>query len=107
MKNKQYIELLLVFNYYFEQIIEWSNGLKIKCRSFTGIFEPDTEPEDDNYIGQYAAAVHEVKILHKGNDNSVKIYNKCIEITLKNIPEKIFNENGTIIWNRPFELKSL
>lgn len=51
MKNKQYIELLLVFNYYFEQIIEWSNGLKIKCRSFTGIFEPDTEPEDDNYIG--------------------------------------------------------
>ena len=25
----------------------------------------------------------------------------------KNIPEKISNENGTIIWNRPSELKSL
>lgn len=108
MKNKQYIELLLVFNYHFELIIiEWSNGLKVKCRSFTGIFETDTEPEDDDYIGEYAAAVHEVKILHKGNDNSVKIYNNCIEITLKNIPEKISNENGTIIWNRPSELKSL
>lgn len=80
MKNKQYIELLLVFNHHFEPIIiEWSNGLKVKCRSFTGIFKTDTEPEDDDYISEYAAAVDEVKILHKGNDNSVKIYNNCIE----------------------------
>ena len=107
MKNKQYNKLLPIFKHYFKQIIEQDNGLKVKCRSFTGIFETDTEPEDDDYIGEYAAVVHEVKILHKGNDNSVKIYNNCIEIKLKNIPEKISNENGTIIWNRPSELKSL
>ena len=96
MKNKQYNKLLPIFKHYFKQIIEQDNGLKVKCRSFTGIFETDTEPEDDDYIGEYAAVVHEVKI-----------YNNCIEITLKNIPEKISNENGTIIWNRPSELKSL
>lgn len=79
MKNKQYNKLLLVFNHHFEPIIiEWNNGLKVKCRSFTGIFETDTEPEDDDYICEYAAAVQEVNILHKRNDNSVKIYNVCI-----------------------------
>ena len=86
---------------YFEAeplIILFSNGLKVKCNSITGIYETDTEPEDDDYIGEYAAAVGDVEILQQGTDNSVTIYNDCIEISLKCIPKKVSLEDGTVLW---------
>ena len=64
------------------------------------MYETDTEPEDDDYIGEYAAAVGDVKILQQGTDDSIEIYNDCIEISLKCIPEKISKEDGTILWER-------
>ena len=40
-----------------------------------------------------------MKIQEKNGIVRVSVFN-----TGKNIPEKISNENGTIIWNRPSEL---
>ena len=99
--DEKYKKLLYSIDDYFEGdalIILWSNGLKVKCNSITGIYETDTEPEDDNYIGEYAAAVGDVEILQQGTDNSIEIYNDCIEISLKCIPEKVSTENGTVLW---------
>ena len=102
MNNKKYLELLHFFNQSFDDgstlIIEWKNGLKVRCNSITGIYETDAEPGDDDYIGEYAAAVGDVEILQQGNDDSVEIYNDCIEISLKCIPERVSLENGTVLW---------
>ena len=101
--NKEYKSLLYLIDDYFEKepiIIEWSNNLKVKCISITGMYETDTEPEDDDYIGEYAAAVGDVEILENPIDDSVLIYNGCIEISLKCIPDKISLEDGTVVWQR-------
>jgi len=101
--NEKYRKLLYAIDDYFETIpliIEWDNGLKVKCNSITGIYETDTEPGDKDYIGEYAAAVGDVEILEKGTDDSVLIYNDCIEISLKCIPDKISLEDGTILWQK-------
>ena len=78
--------------------INWNNGLIVSCTSITGEYETDTEPGDEDYIGKYAAAVGDVKVLQQGTDNSVEIYNDCIEISLKCIPEKVSLEDGTVLW---------
>ena len=99
--NEKYKALLYVIDDYFETeplIILFNNGLKVKCNSITGIYETDTEPGDDDYIGEYAAAVGDVEVLQRGTDNSVEIYNDCIEISLKCIPKKVSLENGTVLW---------
>lgn len=99
--NDKYKTLLYSIDDYFEAeplIISFCNGLKVKCNSITGIYETDTEPGDEDYIGEYAAAVGDVEILQPGNDNSVEIYNDCIEISLKCIPEKVSLEDGTVLW---------
>ena len=99
--NRKYKALLYSIDDYFEAeplIILFSNGLKVKCNSITGIYETDTEPKDDDYIGEYAAAVGDVKVLQQGTDSSVEIYNDCIEISLKCIPEKVSLEDGTVLW---------
>ena len=99
--NEKYKKLLFVIDDYFESdalIIEWKNGLKIRCKSFTGICETDTEPGDENYIGEYSIGVNEVDILSQGDDDSVEIYDNSIEISLKCIPEKVSLEDGTVLW---------
>lgn len=101
--NERYKKLLYIIDDYFEKdllIIEWSNGLKVKCRSFTGICETDTEPGDEDYIGEYSAGVNEVEVIEQGTDNSIEIYDDSIEISLKSIPEKISLEDGTLLWQR-------
>ena len=103
MENKEYMEMLFVIHKQFERdpiIIEWSNGLKIKCMSTSGIFENDAEPDDDDYVGEYSIGVSEVEILENGTDNSVEIYDDAIEICIWNIPEKISKEDGTVLWQR-------
>ena len=99
--NEKYKKLLFAIDDYFESdalIIEWKNGLKIRCKSFTGICETDTEPGDENYIGEYSIGVNEVEILSQGDDDSVEIYDNSIEISLKCIPEKVSLEDGTVLW---------
>ena len=102
MTNKKYLELLYSFNHSFDDssplIIEWKNGLKVRCKSFTGICETDTEPGDDDYIGEYSIGVNEVQILSAGSNNSIKIYDGSIEISLKCIPERVSLEDGTVLW---------
>lgn len=101
MNNEQYIEMLAVFNKYFKpMIIQWPNGLKVKCKSFTGIMENDLEPDEADYVGEYSAGVNEVEILEQGSDDSVEIYDDSIEICLKCIPEIISKEDGTVLWRR-------
>lgn len=104
MNNNEYMNMLYKFNDAYDKdeklLIDWSNGLRIKCSSITGVYETDTEPEDEDYIGEYAAAVGNVEILRKGNDESILIYNDSIEISLKTIPEKISLEDGTLLWQR-------
>ena len=99
--NEEYKALLYLIDDYFEAeplIISFGNGLKVKCNSITGIYETDTEPGDEDYIGEYAAAVGNVEVIQPGTDNSVEIYNDCIEISLKCIPEKVSLEDGTVLW---------
>lgn len=102
MNNKNYLALMNALNYGFDNekklIIYWNNELVVKCISITGEYETDTEPGDEDYIGEYAAAVGDVEILQQGKDASVEIYNDCIEISLKCIPEKISLEDGTVLW---------
>ena len=104
MNKNEYLKMLYTFNYTFDEdkkmIISWRNGLKVRCRSFTGIYETDTEPGDEDYIGEYAAAVDEVEIIQEARDDSVVIDNNCIEISLISIPEKISLEDGTVLWQR-------
>ena len=102
MNNDQYMEMLMTFHTHFFEtvIVQWSNGLKVKCFSFTGLMETDTEPGDDDYIGEYSVGVTDVEILQPGNDNSVEIYEGSIEISLKCIPEKISLEDGTVLWQK-------
>jgi len=101
--NDKYMKLLYVIDDYFKKellIIEWENGLKIKCRSFTGIMETDTEIGDEDYIGEYSIGVNEIEIIEYGIDDSVEIFNKSIEISLKCIPCKVLLENGTVLWQK-------
>lgn len=103
MNEQEYMKMLYVIDDYYEGnpiIIQWRNGLKVKCKSITGMYETDTEPSDEDYIGEYAAAVGDVEILKKGQDDSVLIYNDCIEISLKCIPQKISLDDGTVLWQR-------
>ena len=104
MDNNKYLELMNKLNYSFDNskhlVIFWGNGLIVHCASITGEYETDTEPGDEDYIGEYAAAVGDVEILHQGTDDSVEIYNDCIEISLKCIPEKVTLEDGTILWQK-------
>jgi hypothetical protein len=102
MNNEKYLELMSALNYAYDNdeklIICWNNGLTICCASITGEYETDTEPEDEDYIGEYAAAVEIVDVLQEGTDNSVNIYNNCVEISLKCIPEKVSLETGAVLW---------
>ena len=104
MTNEKYSALMDTLNYGFDNdknlIIQWNNDLLVNCKSITGEYETDTEQGDEDYIGEYAATVGDVEILQQGTDNSVEIYNNCIEISLKCIPEKIFSENGVLLWER-------
>lgn len=104
MNDNEYKNMLSIFNDSFDNkkklLIDWSNGLKVKCSSITGMYETDTEPEDDDYIGEYVAAVGNVEVLENGRDNKVLIYNHCIEISLVCIPDKIMLEDGTILWTK-------
>ena len=103
MNEQEYMKMLYVIDDYYEGnpiIIQWRNGLKVKCKSITGMYETDTEPSDEDYIGEYAAAVGDVEILKKGQDDSVLIYNDCIEISLKCVPQKISLDDGTVLWER-------
>lgn len=102
MCDEKYSELMSVLNYSYDNdvklIISWNNGLIVCCTSITGEYETDTEPEDEDYIGEYAATVGDVEILHPGTDSNVEIYNDCIEISLKCIPKKVLSEDGTVLW---------
>ena len=103
MEEQKYKELLYVIDDWFNKdpIIQWSNGLKVKCRSFTGICETDIEPDEEDYIVEYTIGVNEVEILEPGSDDSVEIFDDSIEICLLNIPEKIMTEDGSILWQGP------
>ncbi len=102
MNNEEYMKMLYIFDDAFDHskkiLVEWGNGLKVLCSSITGIYETDTEPEDEDYIGEYAVAIGDVEIIEPGTDESILIYNDCIEISLKCIPCKISLEDGTVLW---------
>jgi hypothetical protein len=100
MTKEEYLEYLFIFNHHYYLIITWANGLKVKCISFHGVAESDTEPGDEDYIGEYYTLVKDVEILHEGSNDSIEIENNGIEICLLNIAEKIELEDGTLLWQR-------
>ena len=104
MNDKDYMNMLYVLNDAFDNelklFIEWANGLRISCLSITGTYETDSEFDSEEYIGEYAAVVGDIDVLNKGNDDSVSIFNNCIEISVKNVPNKILSEDGNILWEK-------
>lgn len=67
--NKEYLNMIYVIDDLFEKnkfLIEWENKLLVRCNSITGMYETDTEPGDEDYIGEYAAGVGDVEILNLG-----------------------------------------
>jgi len=103
MTGQEYMKMLYVIGDYYEGppiLIQWDNGLKVKCRSFTGITETDTEPGEPDYIGEYSIGVNEVEVMEEGTDDTIGIYEGSIEISLLNIPEKVMSEDGTVLWQR-------
>jgi len=103
MNRQEYIDFMCLFNEYAGEylIITFPNGLKVKCNAFHGMAESDTEPGDEDYIGEYYTLVNEVEIITKGGDGTVEICNNGMEISLKCLPEKIELEDGTLLWQRP------
>lgn len=54
MNEQEYMKMLYVIDDYYEgdpSIIQWSNGLEVKCKSTSGVFENNAAPEDDDYVG--------------------------------------------------------
>ena len=106
MKKDNYVKMLIVLNKAYDSnekiIIAWSCGFTIKCVSFTGSFETSMEPEDEGYIGEFAAGINEIEILEEGNDDVVKtsICDNSMELSLLNIPEKIMSEDGIVLWKK-------
>ncbi len=102
MTNEKYMNMLSVFNNAYDNdqklIIEWKNGLKVIGYSSSGVYETDMESEEENFCGEYAAAISEVEIISPAVDDSVQIYQNTIEISLKCIPEKISLQDGTVVW---------
>lgn len=46
MNEQEYMKMLYIMNGHYERdpiIIQWSNGLKVICKSITGVYETDTE----------------------------------------------------------------
>ena len=81
--QQEYLDMLFKIDDAFDKNqniqIRWANGLHILCKSITGVYETDTEPGDEDYIGEYAAGV---------------------EICLNCIPEQILSEDGAVLWER-------
>lgn len=102
MNNTEYLTMLSVLNEAFDKkeplIIEWKNGLKVKCISDTGMYETDLEPGDEDYCGEYAASVSIGEIMQNAANEDVKIFNNHIEINMKSVPIKIMFESGKILW---------
>lgn len=104
MRENGYLKMLNVLNYAYdnnEKIkIEWSCGFTIRCMSFTGEYETSILPEDEDYIGEYAAGINEIEILKEGSDSTRKmdICNDTMELSLLNIPKKIMSEDGSVLW---------
>jgi len=103
MNEQAYMDMLYIIDSHFHKeplIIDFENGLKVKCLSDTGMFETSAEPEDDDYVGEYVTVVKVMEILAAESDYSVPIFNNYIEISLDNIPEKISLEDGTVLWQK-------
>ena len=102
--SQSYTEMLLIVDSFYEGdpiILQWHNGLRVKCISFTGIYETSLEPGDEDFVGEFAAAVNNITVLEKGSDNTVVIAHDSIEINLTTIPERIMRLDGTVIWQHP------
>ena len=103
MNEQEYNKMLFVIDDYYEGeflIIQWKNGLVVKCLADFGINESSTELGDEDHIGEYYTIVKIIEILKQGTDESVPIYNNDIEISLINIPEKISLEDSSVLWQR-------
>ena len=104
MSDEEYMKMLYNFNHTFDGktilIIQWSNGLKVKCLSVTGVAETDIEPDEEEYAGEYDAYVEVIEYLEPAKDDSITIYKDNIEICMKSIPEEIALEDGTVLWAR-------
>jgi hypothetical protein len=94
-------EFIKVLNHYpngTKLIIEWKDGLRIKGLLDT-IYETDNglELEDEGYDEYFACAL---KILSIENNPSGKVFseNTLLEVSKQNKPNKIFLENGVLIW---------
>ncbi len=102
--QQEYLDMLFKIDDAFDKNqniqIRWANGLHILCKSITGVYETDTEPGDEDYIGEYAAGVEIVEILHPGTDDDKLIFYNSIEICLNCIPEQILSEDGAVLWER-------
>ena len=83
-------------------ITYWSNGLAAKCLPIFGINETSVDEDDEEFVGHYYMWLKISEIIQYGDDDSVDMDNGIIEINLKNIPEKITLENGTVIWKNNY-----
>jgi len=109
MNKENYEQMLLILQRCYGDsfdsretvIISWSNGLKVKCKPFLGMEESDTEPGDEDYIGEYYTVVDEVEIIENGSNDSISIENNGIVINIHTVPEKIEKLDGTLLWNNP------
>lgn len=94
----EFIEVLNDYPNGTRLIIEWKNGLRIKGLLDT-IYETDNglELEDENYEEYFACALEILSIENNSSRNALN-ENTLLEISKKNKPNKIFLENGVLIW---------
>ncbi|WP_342542127.1 hypothetical protein MHH33_14410 [Paenisporosarcina sp. FSL H8-0542] len=79
-------------------LVEWKNELKVKAELDT-IYETDNglELTEEGYE-EYFACTLRIIYIEQNFSNKVIREGKLLELSRKNSPNKIFLENGELIW---------
>ena len=98
MKRDELFKILEGMDYKRSLIFEFKNGVVFKAKFGTS-FETDNNLDDDdpNYIEYYACLFRVLKIL-KGKELLEGAEGQLIEISILNLPSKVYYEEGQVVW---------
>ncbi len=92
-------------------VMYFSDGLIVKFINDFGTNEGGIEEEEEGYYGEYYTIIDVIEIVKKAEVEEVFVDqwyseekdeygNKCIEISLLCVPDKVEKEDGTLVWEK-------
>ncbi len=92
-------------------LMYFSDGLVIKFINNFGTNESGIDEGEEGYYGDYYTIIDVIEIVKKAEVEEVLVDqwyseekneygNKCIEISLLCVPEKVEKEDGTLVWEK-------